>query len=378
MKNLSFLLVLLQTSNVFAASHIETSSESRKISVTGTTANTASPVTANMEDVVLTATETLVTHEEIPTIVYTCEDVESDGTQGEWNDFYTVPAYKKADALKNSILGVGEKTAPYLVPYFMDGKPRSWSAFAKLINKAAKDLDAKEGISTAWATQVLQRYKEQNMKNLGYLAGGCTGTVTVFTYDNREKIRELNALVKVKVQNMSLLPGETEEMTVTYDGKNVKVSAASTYNQVSSNVSLSDYGNRYDTSAVVTLTGTSRKQVTPSNLVDNRNSSIATDGTLSVSHAGYTSMMNNPVFAEKCKAVLAASVIATTGSFWNSKDRTTSTKDVALDLSAGHTTASLGSLGLSTKEEASVSYTVRFAPGCPFYNTNPSLQSIIQ
>ena len=349
MKKLLLLLVILQAASAYAEQHIEVTPGVQKISIDGNASNTARSINIS-DDMILTATENLVTNEQITSVVYSCEDTEANGSKGDWNDFYNVSPSQKADRLAQSIKGVGEKTAPYLVPYFSAGKPHSWSAFSSLILKASREME-KEGINAGWASQVLYRYKQENIKNLGYLAANCDATVKVYTYSNREKIRDLTALVKVKVQNLSLLPGETEKMSVSYDGKRVTASARSTYNEISSKVSYSDYGNRYDTSATVMLIGNSRRQVTPENLIDSSRSNISNDGTLTLAHPAYLELMRNPTFAENCKVIASASVVATTGSFWNSKERATSAaKNITLDLQSTQTTASLGNLGLKDKD----------------------------
>lgn len=383
MKNLALLLLFLQTSNVFAESHIEVTPGVQKISIEGTAANTANKISGT-DEYIITASQNLVTHEVISSVVYSCENTETnaDGSKGNWHDFYNLPNDQKSKALDDAILGVGKKVSPYLVSYFSGNKkPRSWNAFSSLIQQAAQEISTQYGISSSWASQVIYKYKQQNMENLGYLADkatACTATEHDYNVDSTEKLADLTALVKTRVQNISLLPGESEILTVSYDGKRVSVSKDTAYNTISANIDYSDFGRRYDTSASLIISGTARNQVTPNSLVESRNSKISADGTLSISHSGYSELMRNPDFANQCKALVSASVIATAGSFWNSKDRTTTTKEITLDLRAGQTTASLGNLGLGAKEQASVSYTVRFAPGCPFYNTNPSLQSIIE
>jgi len=383
MKNLALLLLFLQTSNVFAESHVEVTPGIQKISIEGTAANTATKIFGS-DEYIITANQTLVTHEVISSVVYSCEntDTNADGTKGNWDDFYNLPNDQKSKALDDAILGVGKKVSPYLVSYFSGNKkPRSWIAFSSLIQQASQEISTQYGINSGWASQVIYKYKQQNMQNLGYLSDNsstCTATVHDYDVDSSEKLPDLTALVKTQVQNISLLPGETENLTISYDGKRVSVSKDTSYNSISANIDYSDFGRRYDTSASLLISGTARNQVTPNSMVESRNSKISTDGTLTISHPSYTDLMRNPEFASQCKAIVSASVIATTGSFWNSKNRTTTTKDFTLDLRAGQTTASLGNLGLGAKEQASVSYTVRFAPGCPFYNTNPSLQSIIE
>jgi hypothetical protein len=146
---------------------------------------------------------------------------------------------------------------------------------------------------------------------------------------------------------------------------------------MASRISYSDYGNRYDTSASIEVIGLNRKAVTPGNLIEANRSQIAADGTLVISHQGLSALAMNREFAAKCKAIVSASVIGTEGSFWNSKDRTLMTRDIELDLSQGQTVAAFGNTGKSAKEDLSVSYDLRFAPGCPYFNTKPTLKSLI-
>lgn len=379
MKSLYSLLMLLPAAGAYAESKIVVTPVTQKVQLKATRSNAAGPIEAQ-EDYILSAQRSLVTTEVITSVKYSCEDTDtnSDGSQGNWHNFYSAPMEKKADALAKSIQGVGERTAPHLVAYFMKGKPRSWSAFAKLIQKAAKDLTAK-GIPSGWASQVIYTYKEENIRNLGYLAGQveCQAEVKTYKIENTEKLGEVNALVKLKARNLSLLPGESESFELQYDGKRVTVNTSEGYNQIASRISYSDYGNRYDTSASVELIGMARKAVTPGNLVESNRSRIAADGNLIISHQGLSALAVNREFAAKCKAILSASVIGTEGSFWNSKDRTLMSRDIELDLDAGQTVASFGNTGKSAKEELSVSYDLRFAPGCPFYNSKPTLKSLI-
>lgn len=379
MKSLFTLLILLQAAGAYAESKIVISPATQKISMKATRSNAAGPIEAQ-EDYILSAQRNLVTSEIITSVEYSCEDTDTnaDGRQGNWNGFYEAPQSQKAAALAKSIQGVGDRTAPYLVAYFMKGKPRSWSAFAKLIKAAAKDMTAK-GISSGWASQVIYTYKEENMRNLGYLSSSvdCNAVVKTYKIESSEKLGDVNALVKVKARNISLLPGEAESFELQYDGKRVTVTASEGYNQVASRVAYSDYGNRYDTSASVELIGMARKAVTPPNLIESNRSRIGADGTLMISHQALSALAVNQEFAAKCKAIVNASVIGTEGSFWNAKDRTLMTRDIQLEIASGQTVAAFGNTGKSAKEDLSVSYDLRFAPGCPFYNSKPTLKSQI-
>jgi hypothetical protein len=379
MKSLLSVLILLQAANAFAESKIVITPVSQKVQLKATRANAAGPIEAQ-EDYILTAQRSLVTTETITSVEYSCEDVDtnSDGRQGNWNGFYEAPQEKKAAALNKSIQGVGDRTAPLLVGYFIKGKPRSWKAFSKLIQTAAKDLTAK-GIPSGWASQVLYTHKEENMRNLGYLSSSvdCQATVKTYKIENTEKMGEVNALVKLKARNIKLLLNEAENFEITYDGKRVSINANESFNQMASRISYSDYGNRYDTSASIEIIGLNRKAVTPGNLIESNRSKIAADGTLVISHQGLSALAINREFAAKCKAIVSASVIGTEGSFWNSKDRTLMTRDIELDLSQGQTVAAFGNTGKSAKEDLSVSYDLRFAPGCPYFNTKPTLKSLI-
>ena len=380
MKNLSILLALLalQAVNARAEQHIEIEGASQAINVEGTAANTSAGISGSNE-YVLTAKQIMVRNETIETVSTVCDNVEGNGKEGNWNGFYTVSASEKAAALRASIKGVGAKISPLLVPYFEAGKPHSWSEFSSLIQRAESELSSQGKLNAGWSNQVLNTFASENMSNLGYGSSqNCRKVVTETPNNSRTQVGELTALVKVKISNISLLPGESESMTIAYDGKAVSVSASSSFNQISARVNYNEYANHYDTTATASIAGTARLQVTPANLVDNSRSSISNNGDLILSHSGYSILMSNSEFASKCKAIASSSVTATAGSFWNSKDRATAAgKDIELNLAAGQTSASLGNLGLSEKEKASVNYTVRFAPGCPFFNTAPSLQSVI-
>jgi hypothetical protein len=325
------------------------------------------------QDLLMTAKKYLMTSETITYVQYSCEDQTADGSKGDWNGFYTVPSSQKANALAKSIKGVGNKTAVGLVPYFADGKPRSWSAFVKVIQSAEKEL-ARSGFDTGWAANVVYRFKEDNIRNLGYLGGDCQATVKSFTVSNREYLGENIALVKVKASNFSLLPGEKENLTVTYNGKSVITENTENYNQVSTRISYSDYGYRYHTAATVEF----RANRIRANL-DNRllSASYDSNGHLKFTQTAYSEMLRNPEFRSKCKIIATVNVIGDSGSLWRRDERALLTPvQVELNLQKVNTFANLNVSGLSKDEDLVVKYTLSASQSCPFYNTKPTLVSV--
>jgi hypothetical protein len=330
------------------------------------------------QDLLLSAKQYLVIKDTITSVQYNCEDLQADGSKGDWNNFYNLPQSKKAQALADSIKGVGLKTAAGLVKYFEEGKPRSWKAFASLIVRAESEL-ARQGYDTGWATQVIYRYKEDNIRNLGYLADDCKASVKTYTYSNRQLLGEKTALVKVKATNFSLLPGETETLRVTYDGKTIKTESTRNYNVVYSSAIYSDYGYRYNTSAIATFNSVQRLQVNPENLVDRSRSSLKRDGQLTLVHPRYQDMLRNSEFKKRCKITANVTLYGETGTFWNSKESPlTGTDAVELNLASGYTVIKLNANSLGKKDDALVKYTLQVAPGCPFFTSRPTLESIIE
>lgn len=368
--------LVLQTSYASAEQHYVVEPVTEKVVVNGS--DTYESKLNSTQDVLLTAKRYLVTNESLTSVQYSCEDQDADGSKGNWNNFYSVPASQKADALAASIKGVGVKTAARLVPYFSEGKPRSWSAFSALIFKAEKEL-ARKGVDSGWASQVVYRYKEDNIRDLGYLGDNCTSTVKVYSYNNRELVGEKTALVKVKVQNFSLLPGETETLAVTYNGKTVTAQSSRNYNIINNFVTYSDFGYRYDAAAVAFFTSVKRLQVNPSNEVQATRSTLNRSGRLTLVHPRYKDMLRNPEFRNRCHLVATVSLFGETGTFWNSKERAlTAPQDVTLNLAAGYTVINLSTNGLTKNDDASVKYTLQYAPGCPFFTGRATLEAVIE
>lgn len=378
MKNTSLLLavLVLQAASASAEQYYEIEPTTEKVVLNGSDAYQNK--LNSSQDLLISAKRYLVTNETITSVQYNCEDQQADGSKGDWNDFYNLPKNKKAQALANSIKGVGLKTATGLVPYFEEGKPRSWKAFASLIVRAENEL-ARQGYDTGWATQVIYRFKEDNIRSLGYLADGCNASVKTYTFSNRQLLGEKTALVKIKATNFSLLPGETETLRLTYDGKTIKTEATNNYNIITSTAIYSDYGYRYDTSATAYFNSVKRLQVNPENLVDRSRSSLKRDGQLVLVHPRYQDMLRNSEFKNRCKIIANVTLYGETGTFWNSKEnQLAGAETVNLNLAAGYTVIKLNANSLGKKDDALAKYTLQVEPGCPFYSSKPTLESVIE
>jgi hypothetical protein len=161
--------------------------------------------------------------------VWECDDETSgDGSQGDWKGFFNVPKNQKAQALASAIKGVGLSTAQKLVDdNSFSSKPRSWSAFARVIN------DADDRYKTGFSYDVVVKYKKENMTDLGYIVEGKCDYVTKRVF-RRVPVRKFHHTEEkdflVTVSNAPLLSGEEESFTVVFDGFDSRVAISSRYN----------------------------------------------------------------------------------------------------------------------------------------------------
>lgn len=170
------------------------------------------------------------TEKELNKLVYDCESYENDGTGGNWHNFWSTPKDFKALHLKEAIKGLDFYTANRLVKDgVFDTKPRSWADFERRIEEAS----LRYGNYFSW--HVLVEYKEENMRNLGYLRENCGHRWVRTVQKIRERIssepRTLRA--QVRVHGAPLLPSERETFTVTFDGFRGNLSWVSDHNNYS-------------------------------------------------------------------------------------------------------------------------------------------------
>lgn len=169
----------------------------------------------------------------------TCYKTECTGGSGKspyWDAFFSAPKYEKADKLADAIQGVGKKSAEALVEYnVFSSKPRTWAQFADKIQSAADDSIIQKSV----ASQVLNKYREENLSRLGYEANMCTVKsypcdqwvsqevqVPYVAYREEQRSRVLEVLrrvVNVEVNGARLLPNEQDVVSVSI-GRNDAVS----------------------------------------------------------------------------------------------------------------------------------------------------------
>lgn len=329
--------------------------------------------------VALTSRKDSVLRYSVNTPVYACEETQGDGSGGNWHGFYDRSG-DKAQMLNDAIMGVGKGTAKYLVAPFQQGKPRSWRQFADLITSAAQQMKSQYGIDPAWTNEVLYRYKQENMVNLGYAGSTDCGIVRyeIRTYEVRAHIEDITMIVETNVRGGKLLPNECETFSISWNGREVSAgvstpnnSNTSDYNKYAMQLNYDEHSRR--NKVTVTLTG-KRIQANPPYLVEHNGSTISSSGgtaQLTLRNAGYRQAMQVPEFANACKLSATAVFFGKKGSFWSAKSGAAlKTKTVALDGNSDSTTIVADGITLKEKERAAAKVTTAFASGCPFYNTS--------
>lgn len=105
----------------------------------------------------------------------TCSDWDCSKSQGRgssplWDAFYSAPRERKAKALADAIMGVGEPTAQKLIAAgVFHSKPRSWESFKDTLRAAERAGHIKKDI----VYQVTVKYANENLVNLGYSQTSC-------------------------------------------------------------------------------------------------------------------------------------------------------------------------------------------------------------
>ena len=206
---MKFLTALLSTmlivSGTLSAQTYEGTTVHKKISRSGLNIDGLSEYDFSLSSDVYRVTSELRWVEER---VWECEDDASgDGSTGNWHGFFNVPKEQKAQALSS--------------------KPRSWRAFAKVIN------DADDRYETGFSYEVLGKFKKENMSNLGYLVEGKCGYVTKRVF-RRIPVRKFHHTEQqdflVTITNAPLLSGEKESFRIVYDGFESRIVVDTSYN----------------------------------------------------------------------------------------------------------------------------------------------------
>jgi len=165
----------------------------------------------------------------VSTPILNCTTEGGDGSNGQWYGSFYGSKAERAEGLAQAIKGVGEATAPLLVP-FLKSRPRSWAEFSEAIKLA--DEVHKKGI----AYRVLTQYGRENMQNLGYLDAETDCEVILVQelqlveVEKQRLVKYVQKSFNLLIQNAPLLKGESESFKVTFDGLETKVFTYSNYN----------------------------------------------------------------------------------------------------------------------------------------------------
>jgi len=310
-----------------------------------------------------------------------CEATESDGRTGDWKGYYNAPADERATRLAAAVKGVGKNTAPYLVPYFNQGKPRSWRQFSDLITTAANEMEAKYSIDKGWTKNVLVEFKADNIVNLGYVVGSCQPTTHQETYEVREHLGTVSAIVEASVESgaAKLLPGECESFGITFNGTEVAAKVDSAYNTYGYNVNYDAMTADYSQGRKITLKIVGKQRLQPEApyfiVGPAKGSPITQNGssaTIALSHPDLHALAGVPEFASACKVSASGAFYAQKGNAANGKKDKASTKvvSVALDMNSDATNLSVDGIQIKDPKKQHIGATVSqvMGSGCPFYS----------
>lgn len=203
-----------------------------------------------------------------------CDYVPGDG-KGDWKGFYSVPKFEKARALSSAIKGIGISTAEQIVDsgrHYFEPKPRNWNAFKDEIRQIERELDLK-----GLYGNVISRYGDENMSNLGYRGSSesCRLVVhnepywTTESYTERRFIRTLPRVIDIRVEGAKLLNGEQDQIQIVFDGRDVKFGFPMAHN---------DYSAVEEARGVFVVSARSRIPVRPA--TSDFNISLTKEGTL--------------------------------------------------------------------------------------------------
>ncbi len=198
--------------------------------------------------------------EVVPELVWDCEDsAPADGTHGDWKGFFEATKEDKPYRLADAVKGIGVETARRLInDGYFNNKPRSWKEFKNRMS----DADAE--YQTGFSNEVIVKFGKENAVNLGYIVEGQCGYKTVMIerlVPVRSFVRNEVRQYQVRLQNAPLLAGETEKITVTFDGVEDSIYVNSFYNDYKVDRWNQNGGVVFD------LAG-ARKQVRPDNTLN--------------------------------------------------------------------------------------------------------------
>jgi len=361
---------------VASAAGIEYTTDTRELpKVCGRAPN--ADVSVDKNQYVLTSRKESVTNYIVKTPVYDCESTSGDGKSGDWKGFYDRSG-DKARMLASAIKGVGERTAPYLVPAFQAGKPRSWYEFADLIRSSAAQMERQHGINASWANNVLKQYKAENIRNLGYLAVAACNIVSwnEERYEEREYLGDYSVVVEARIRGGKLLPNECEGYSISWNGREVTGAASSDSNAYSITTNYDNLTSDNVNSgrkAIVTFKG-QRRAVAPAYFIEIPGSSAIAGGgsvIVTVQNSKLAEAMQVPEFANNCKLSASIVISGRKGSAWGSKKSApVKSATFALDGTRNSTSYTATGVSLADGQHPVVTIGTSFAAGCPFYNTS--------
>ena len=178
--------------------------------------------------------ETIYRRKSVAVTDLVCREEGGNG-KGNWYGFFNVPKSEKANSLAKAIKGVGQATAPQLVPYF-NSKPRSWGQFKSVISNADRS------IGNGLYYRVVVQYGQDNMRNLGYYSEtNChyeTHYETIIVPEEvKTPFRQSRRSYSISIQDGDLLSTEKERFDVQFDGFDAQLVINSQYNRYSINKS---------------------------------------------------------------------------------------------------------------------------------------------
>jgi len=229
------------------------------------TASDIGTVKTYSEDIKINQVITKLVQEKRQCSIIQCDEIPANPKKGDWKNYFNVPKNKKAEALAEAILGIGEKTAQRIIDAgYFKSKPQTWYEFSREIKNAQKTLK-QQGYNFNFEDLVLNVYGEENAKNLGYYSSQscslqyyeCTALVEK-KYEEFYKYAHVTGKIQVKEAKLQPFEVEKIKLTITNVPGDVYLSG-SLYNEYNQETIIGSDGNSF-----TTLTATKRiKNILP-------------------------------------------------------------------------------------------------------------------
>lgn len=235
-----------------------------------------------------------------------CDDVGFNGKMGKGLDaFYQAPKSEKAKALDDAVKGIGLESAKILIKrgYFGGGrkKPANWAEFSEIIESATLENAELRNLSY----EVLDKYGTENQENLGYYSRKYCRVerypALVWekfmnqreeryvenewrTVEQRDPFKTVSKEFTVQGTGGKLLKGESETITVNFDGMtySLPTQGLSRYNTYTVKRAFEDNA----TGKVTFVLEGQRKAITPDNTLS-VSPRLGSDAKLKVTDSGF-------------------------------------------------------------------------------------------